>query len=234
MDPDNSATAYASLYNHGIYKTSNGGDSWQLTGFPQGQSHAVITDQLSDSIVYACSGGFPVLRSRDGGMVYQDYGVGYPENSVYRFGYDGRVWQPRLYACGLQGLYCLNLDPQGLPDTLDLSFACTPETLTLPDTVLLDFSLTNSCHLPRSYGMTIDLELPGGTTYLAYRQGSVVLVPGQVFSTGAPIDFPQFGTLVGLTTFFLTGTDSTPPSSDGGLPSGYGEMVSCQVIASMP
>ncbi len=234
VDPGDSSIAYATLYNHGVYKTTDGADSWQMTDFPQGQSHSVFTDPLSDSIVYVCSGGFPVLRSKDGGVEYEDYAAGYPENSVYRFGYDKRIWQPRLYACGTQGLYRRDLDPLGLPDTLNLALACTPELLTLPDTALLDLSLTNSCHLSRSYGLTIDVVLPGGATYLAYRRGSVVLAPGQLFSAVAPIDFPQFGTLVGVTTFFLTGTDTTPPPSNGGLPSGYSDVSSCQVTASMP
>jgi photosystem II stability/assembly factor-like uncharacterized protein len=234
VDPSDSATVYSSLYNHGVYKTTDGGSNWLLAGFPASQASAVLSDPLAGNIVYACSGGFPLLRSKDGGVEYQVFGIGYPENSVYRFGIDDRIWQPRLFACGTQGLYRLDLEPLGLPDTLDLTFNCSPAELTLPDTTVLSLALTNCSHLYRSYWLTIDLELPGGTTYFAYRRGSVVLSPDQLFSIDTPVDFPMFGSLVGVSTFILTGTDTTPPGSNGGLPGGFSDVASCQIIASMP
>ncbi len=234
VDPVDTATVYSTLYNHGVYKTTDGGNNWLLAGFPVSQAHAVLVDPLAGNMVYACSGGFPVLLSKDGGVEYQDFGSGYPENWVYRFVIDDRIWQPRLYACGNQGLYRLNMEPLGFPDTLDLTFSCSPAELTLPDTAILSLTLTNSSHLTRSYGLTIDLELPGGTTYIAYRRASVVLGPDQVFSIDAPMDFPMFGTMVGVTTFDLTGTDTTPPASNGGLPAGFSDTVTCRITASMP
>jgi len=234
VDPVDPDTAYATIYGDGVYKTTDGGDNWLMTGFPVGQAHSVLVDPLSSNMVYACSGGFPVLRSKDGGFGCQSFDTGYPESYVYRFAFDDRIWQPRVYACGNQGLYCLDLESLGFPDTLDLTLACTPESVTLPDTVFLDLILSNTCHLTRSYGLIIDVELPSGTTYLAYRQGSVALGAGLQFSIVSPVDLPAYGSLIGVTTFLLTGSDTTPPSSDGGLPGGFSEDISCHVMASLP
>lgn len=234
VDSVDSDTAYTTIYGDGVYKTTDGGNSWLMTGFPVGQAHAVLVDPLSPNMVYACSGGFPVLQSKDRGDYYHLFDTGYPENSVYRFMFDDKIWQPRVYACGTQGLYRLDLASLGLPDTLDLTLVCTPESVILPDTVFLNIGLSNTCHLTRSYGLTIDVNLPGGATYLAFRQGTVVLGPAQQFDIVSPINFPSYGSLVGVSTFILTGSDTTEPSSNGGLPGGFSDDVSCQVTASMP
>jgi hypothetical protein len=106
--------------------------------------------------------------------------------------------------------------------------------LVLPDTVNLGIDLSNTSILHRAYDLVIDVQVPSGTVYPAYRQGSVVLAPGEPFSTIVPVDFPLFGTLVGETTFTLTGTDATPPESNGGMPAGFSETFLCQVSASAP
>lgn len=234
VDPTDPDRVFASLYNSGVYRTTNGGGSWQVTGLPGGQALSVICDPLSQGTVYASTGGYAVLRSKDAGEQYQDIGGSYPESTVYRFGFDDRCWQPRLYACGSQGLYRMDLDPLGPPDTLDIHLACSPDSFVLPGTVALDLGLVNTCHLSRSYRLRIDVELPGGTTYIAYRQGNVVLGPGVTFSASRPVNFNAYASLAGVTVFTLVGTDTTPPSSNGGWPAGFSDDYDCRVFASLP
>lgn len=233
-DTANLDTVYTTVYGDGVYKTTDGGASWILTGFPTGQAHSVLVDPLTSNMVYACSGGYPVLQSKDSGALYQTFDIGYPESSVYRFAFDDKIWQPRVYACGSQGLYFLDLPSLGFPDTLDPTLTCTPESVTLPDTVQLGIGLVNTSFLTRSYGLQIDVELPTGMAYVAYRQGSIVLGPGQMFETISPVQFGMFGSLVGVTSFTFIGTDTTPESSNGGLPGGHSENANCQVSAALP
>lgn len=234
VDPFDADIAFASIFNSGVYRTTDGGGTWQITGFPGGQAHSVICDPLIRGMVYASTGGYAVLCSKDSGTQYQDVGEGYAEDSVYRFGFDNRYWQPRIFACGSQGLYCMELEPLGLPDTLDVCLSCLPESITLPETVNLNLDLTNRCHLTRSYRLSIDVELPSGATYIAYRQGNVVLGPGAVFSTATPVNFNAYGSLVGMTIFSLTGTDITPASANGGWPAGFSDAFDCRVSATLP
>jgi len=234
VDPVNPDIAYAAILNGGIFRTTDGGAGWQLSGFPMGFAYAVLVNPLFSNTVFASCGGFPVLESKDGGASHVDFSKGYPEQSVSCFGFDDRFWQPRLYACGNQGLYRRDLTPLGSPDTFDLALSCSPTEFTLPATVDLGIGLSNTTNLHRSFGLVIDVELPGGTLYPAYRQGSVVLTPGEQFSTVAPVDFPLYGTLVGVTTFTYTGTDITPPEYEGGVPAGFSDSISCQVSATAP
>ncbi len=94
----------------GLYKSTNGGDSWfRLNNtpnfpFPQGWYDACITVDPADADVILCGGVFPtyavagVIRSVDGGDTWTDVTFGldgnqvHPDQHTFAWGADGALW----------------------------------------------------------------------------------------------------------------------------------------------
>ncbi len=76
VDPRRSGTVYAALAQGGIYKTTNGGQTWtRAIGTPLDMTYAVAVDPARPTTVYAASeseagGGPRILRSTDGGRTW--------------------------------------------------------------------------------------------------------------------------------------------------------------------
>ena len=68
IDPQTPATVYAGTYYHGVFKSTDGGRSWQAVnaGLPRGQVfvHALAIDPRRTATVYAATDrGFPRVRT---------------------------------------------------------------------------------------------------------------------------------------------------------------------------
>jgi photosystem II stability/assembly factor-like uncharacterized protein len=76
VDPRRSGTVYAALTQGGIYKTTNGGQTWtRAIGTPLDMTYAVAVDPARPTTVYAASeseagGGPQILRSTDSGRTW--------------------------------------------------------------------------------------------------------------------------------------------------------------------
>lgn len=78
IDPVNPATLYVGKLGPGIYKTTNGADSWTLVGAPAiGNSNAIAVDPFNHTTIYATdfntvTGG--IFRSTDAGITWARIG----------------------------------------------------------------------------------------------------------------------------------------------------------------
>jgi photosystem II stability/assembly factor-like uncharacterized protein len=103
VDPTNLEVVYAATWERGLLKSTNGGASWQSTGF-NGPVDALALDPTDPATVYVS--GSRTLAGVESG------GVG---SGVFRSSDGGASWQP----VALEGtfVYALALDPQH-PDTV--------------------------------------------------------------------------------------------------------------------
>ncbi|MDX6696447.1 MAG: hypothetical protein QOF02_4050 [Blastocatellia bacterium] len=105
----NTSLIYAGT-NLGVYKSADGGSSWQLTGAvrtstaPQ-STRAVVVDPSNPNIIYAAtSGGSGLYKSTDGGNLYEVKNSGISIPSVNTLVIDPSV-PTTLYAGTVSGIY---------------------------------------------------------------------------------------------------------------------------------
>jgi photosystem II stability/assembly factor-like uncharacterized protein len=74
IDPYNAKVMYTGIASHGIYKTTDGGDSWRPSNngldslsLTKSDVHDIKIDPLRPDNLYAAMGGIGVVRSTDGG-----------------------------------------------------------------------------------------------------------------------------------------------------------------------
>ncbi len=73
IDPGTPSTAYATSRAQGVFRSSDGGHTWQgintgLTNLPMGRSAPVIIDPTNAQTLYVGSEGGGVFKSLDGGV----------------------------------------------------------------------------------------------------------------------------------------------------------------------
>jgi uncharacterized protein (TIGR03437 family) len=108
IDTNMPTTVYATARTQGIFRSSDGGHTWQginsgLTSLTMGRSAPVIVDPTNPQALYVGSDG-GVFKSLDGGDHWFAVNSGLDE-----LGVDGLAMDPRnpavLYACGPNGVY---------------------------------------------------------------------------------------------------------------------------------
>ena len=109
MDPNTSSTIYATTRTLGVFRSLDGGHTWQgintgLTNLSMGRSAPVILDPTNPNTLYVGSEGGGVFKSLDGGVHWFAVNSGLGELTV-----DGLAMDPSnpavLYACGPNGVY---------------------------------------------------------------------------------------------------------------------------------
>jgi hypothetical protein len=110
IDPNMPTTVYATARTQGVFRSSDGGHSWQgintgLTNLTMGRSAPVIIDPTNPRTLYVGSEGVGgVFKSLDGGDHWFAVNSGLDELSVSGLAMD--PWNPAvLYACGRNGVY---------------------------------------------------------------------------------------------------------------------------------
>jgi uncharacterized protein (TIGR03437 family) len=109
IDPKTPATVYATARTQGVFRSSDGGHTWQsinsgLTNLTMGRSAPVIVDPTNRQTLYVGSEGGGVFKSLDGGDHWFAVNSGLGELSVLGLAMDPR--NPAvLYACGPNGVY---------------------------------------------------------------------------------------------------------------------------------
>ena len=108
IDPNRPSTVYATARTQGIFRSVDGGHTWQginggLTSLTMGRSAPVIIDPTNPQTLYVGSSG-GVFKSLDGGDHWFAVNSGLDELTV-----NGLAMDPRnpavLYACGPNGVY---------------------------------------------------------------------------------------------------------------------------------
>jgi photosystem II stability/assembly factor-like uncharacterized protein len=69
MDPNDHNTLYAASAGSGIYKTTDSGENWSVTGLANGGWSALAIDPTSSALLYAGSGG-TIVKSADAGRTW--------------------------------------------------------------------------------------------------------------------------------------------------------------------
>ena len=80
IDPQNTATLFATLYNGGLFKSADAGASWSDTGLP-GKSNALAIDPQQSGTVYAATSS-GLFKSGDGGASWRNLSLS-PSANVY-------------------------------------------------------------------------------------------------------------------------------------------------------
>jgi len=121
-------------------------------------------------------------------------------------------------------------------DTVETSFACTPDNGTLPFASQFCVGLINLTDENRRVAAAIDVLLPNATQYPNWRAGWTNLSPSESYNSCWNQNFPGLGTLVGLTTFTLTGMDVTPApyNQPPFASSGDTDSAGCTITATAP
>ena len=109
IDPGDPSTVYATARTQGVFRSSDGGHTWQgvnsgLTSLTMGRSAPVIIDPTNRQTLYVGSEGGGVFKSLDGGDHWFTANSGLSDLSVFGLAMDPA--QPSvLYACGPSGVF---------------------------------------------------------------------------------------------------------------------------------
>ncbi len=109
IDPGDPSTVYATARTQGVFRSSDGGHTWQsvnsgLTSLTMGRSAPVIIDPTNRQTLYVGSEGGGVFKSLDGGDHWFAVNSGLGDLSVLGLAMDPA--QPSvLYACGPSGVF---------------------------------------------------------------------------------------------------------------------------------
>src|SRR5712692_3957035 len=89
-DPGNADVVYVGSWaaNRGVFKSSDGGSTLQLTGLTSGNFSALAVDPQDTRIVYAGNRSGSVFRSLDGGATFAPAGTGLAGTGVMGLGID--------------------------------------------------------------------------------------------------------------------------------------------------
>jgi len=81
IDPTNHSTIYAGLFPRGIYKSTNGGDNWNVAGLPDAYVRILVIDPSTPNTIYAgIHGG--VIKSTNGGDNWSPVNNGLTDDDV--------------------------------------------------------------------------------------------------------------------------------------------------------
>ncbi|MDH4135180.1 MAG: hypothetical protein OEW09_00465 [Anaerolineae bacterium] len=108
IDPHDPQVVYAATGNHGLLKTTDGGQSWTASnqGLPESRALSVVLHPADASIVYAGLGMAGLYRSEDGGATWQSSAAGLnPEASVSGIVFDPTATQVMYAADRFSGVY---------------------------------------------------------------------------------------------------------------------------------
>jgi photosystem II stability/assembly factor-like uncharacterized protein len=108
VDPHDPQVVYAATGNHGLLKTTNGGQGWMAInqGLPASRALSVVLHPVDASIVYAGLGTAGLYRSTDGGATWQPSAAGLnPEASVSDIVFDPTAPQVMYAADRFSGIY---------------------------------------------------------------------------------------------------------------------------------
>jgi len=66
-----SKTIYAGTWKNGLFKSENGGESWEKdTNFPSSDVRSIRTGVQNPNLIYAATSNFGVIKSKDGGKTW--------------------------------------------------------------------------------------------------------------------------------------------------------------------
>ncbi len=74
FDPSTPTTVYAARHGGGLYKSTNGGDSWSLANYSNFYPSQIVVDPVDSSIVYILLHNAGVMKSNDGGTSFVSLG----------------------------------------------------------------------------------------------------------------------------------------------------------------
>ncbi len=74
FDPSTPTTVYAARHGGGLYKSTNGGDSWSLANYSNFHPSQIVVDPVDSSIVYILLHNAGVMKSNDGGTSFVSLG----------------------------------------------------------------------------------------------------------------------------------------------------------------
>ncbi|MCA9391678.1 hypothetical protein KC614_00545 [candidate division WWE3 bacterium] len=82
IDPMDDETVYLRAYDQGVYKSTDGGDSWneKNAGFPDLQIDRITISRSNPDVLYASNRGDGIYRSDDGGDSWSITAVSFPFN----------------------------------------------------------------------------------------------------------------------------------------------------------
>src|SRR2546427_4268844 len=67
IDPQTPTTLYAGTFDRGVFRSTDGGANWSVTGLTSAYVTVLAVDPQTPSIVYAGTSGDGVFKSADGG-----------------------------------------------------------------------------------------------------------------------------------------------------------------------
>jgi photosystem II stability/assembly factor-like uncharacterized protein len=108
VDPYDRQVVYAATGNHGLLKTTDGGQSWTASnqGLPESRVLSVVLHPSNAHIVYAGLGMAGLYRSEDGGATWQSSAAGLnPEASISDIVFDPTDSQVIYVADRFSGVY---------------------------------------------------------------------------------------------------------------------------------
>jgi hypothetical protein len=75
LDPQAPSTIYAGTFDRGLFKSRDGGTSWNATGLTNGPVEALAVDALAPATIYAAVSDAGVFKSTDGGATWSSTGL---------------------------------------------------------------------------------------------------------------------------------------------------------------
>ncbi len=109
VDPVVTTTALAASYNGGVFRTTDGGASWQLVAFATGLGGSKVAFAPSDPNIAYATGGSTLLRSADNGVTWAALAMGPP--CFFAFNVDVHPSLPdTIYATNGSSQVCISSD----------------------------------------------------------------------------------------------------------------------------
>jgi uncharacterized protein (TIGR03437 family) len=199
VDPKGSSTVYATARTQGVFRSLDGGHTWQginagLTNLTMGRSAPVIIDPTNRLRLYVGSEGGGVFKSLDGGDHWFAVNSGLDQLTV-----DGLAMDPGnpavLYACGPNGVYkaVTGAESQSGPTISSVlngaSYVTGPVS---PDEIVL---ITGSglgpsqliVATPRNDGLYSSTQLSGTTVQFNGTVAPVIYVSGNQVAVRVPL-----------------------------------------------
>jgi hypothetical protein len=123
---------------------------------------------------------------------------------------------------GAENSYSLTLTITGSSNTIHTVLGCVPASGTLPYTLQLWPQMCNDNWFTRRIHGKVNVTLASGVTYYNWRAGATNVSAGNCYNTPFGVNLPNLGSLHGVNTFTIIGTDITaapynqPPYSPSG------------------
>lgn len=173
LDPQDSQTIYAGTFGSGIYRSTDGGKSWQpaSNGLREMRIHSMVIDPTDTKIIYAGLERDGVYKSTDNGATWKPANLGIK---------DSGYWHQRLLISPNDSKFLYYVSAAGLYHTLDggaswreISFPCDTGMTDLaidpikPDTLYVGYYGEGRCASPGLY-----LSTDNGRTWQILREFS--------------------------------------------------------------